>query len=149
MSDKNIYKLFKELDDCDKRCLKQLLLKDEENNKKEEGDKKIKELIEWLEKDGYSADSMSPIVYTLDKKFDNTTVDFLFLTEMEVEKVRKTPTDEYVLIQVQSENGVEIYDLRSFFEKELQKRRFLKDNNEIDRMIASTKEAYEEYYGCE
>ena len=149
MSDKNIYKLFKELDDCDKRCLKQLLLKDEENNKKEEGDKKIKELIEWLEKDGYSADSMSPIVYTLDKKFDNTTVDFLFLTALEVEKVRKTPTDEYVLIQVQSENGVEIYDLRSFFEKELQKRRFLKDNNEIDRMIASTKEAYEEYYGCE
>lgn len=149
MSDKNIYKLFKELDDCDKRCLKQLLLKDEEKNKKEEGDKKIKELIEWLEKDGYSADSMSPIIYTLDKKFNNTTVDFLFLTEMEVEKVRKTPTDEYVLIQVQSENGVEIYDLRSFFEKELQKRRFLKDNNEIDRMIASTKEAYEEYYGCE
>lgn len=149
MSDKNIYKLFKELDDCDKRCLKQLLLKDEENNKKEEGDKKIKELIEWLEKDGYSADSMSPIVYTLDKKFDNTTVDFLFLTALEVEKVRKTPTDEYVLIQVQSENGVEIYDLRSFFEKELQKRRFLKDNNEIDRMIASTKEAYEEYYGDE
>lgn len=149
MSDKNIYKLFKELDNCDKRCLKQLLLKDEEKNNKEEGDKKIKELIEWLEKDGYSADSMSPIIYTLDKKFDNTTVDFLFLTEMEVEKVRKTPTDEYVLIQVQSENGVEIYDLRSFFEKELQKRRFLKDNNEIDRMIASTKAAYEEYYGCE
>ena len=145
MSEMNIYKMYKQMDECDKRCMKKLLEKD---NNKEEGDKKIKELMEWLKKDRYSADSLDPIVNKLDKQLENVKVDFLFLEEIRIENFhKKYPV---VLIQVKEEGQhIEIYEIKTLLEKELEERRFLKDNKVIDEMIASTKEAYEEYYGCE
>ena len=149
MSEMNIYKMYKQMDECDKRCMKRLLEKD--NNKKE-GDKKIKELMEWLKKDRYSADSLDPIVNKLDKQLENVKVDFLFLKEIRVGNFHIANENEYpvVLIEVQEKDkDIEIYQIKTLLEKELEERRFLKDNKVIDEMIASTKEAYEEYYGCE
>ena len=149
MSDKNIYKLFKELDDCDKRCLKKLI----ENEEKDEvTDEQIRELMEWLKKDRYSADSLDPIVHTLDKQLDNIKIDFLFLREIKIENVHfKNPNDyPIVLIKVQEDDkDPEIYQIKTLLEKEIEERRLLTSKKTVERLIASTKEAYEEYYGCE
>lgn len=149
MSDKNIYKLFKELDDCDKRCLKKLI----ENEEKDEvTDEQIRELMEWLKKDRYSADSLDPIVHTLDKQLDNIKIDFLFLREIKIENVHfKNPNDyPIVLIKVQEDDkDPEIYQIKTLLEKEIEERRLLTSKKTVEQLIASTKEAYEEYYGCE
>ncbi len=144
--ERNIYKLFKELDDCEKRCLKKLI----ENEENEATDEQIKELMEWLKKDRYSADSLDPIVHTLNKQLDNVKVDFLFLREIKIENVHfKNPNDySIVLIEVQEDDKEpEIYQIKTLLEKELEERRFLKDKKTVEQLIASTKEAYEEYYG--
>lgn len=147
MSDKNIYKLFKELDDCDKRCLKKLI----ENEEKDKvTDEQIKELMEWLKKDRYSADSLDPIVHTLDKQLDNIKIDFLFLREIKIENVHfKNPNDyPIVLIKVQEDDkDPEIYQIKTLLEKEIEERRLLTSKKTVEQLIASTKEAYEEYYG--
>ncbi len=147
MSDKNIYKLFKELDDCDKRCLKKLI----ENEEKDEvTDEQIRELMEWLKKDRYSADSLDPIVHTLDKQLDNIKIDFLFLREIKIENVHfKNPNDyPIVLIKVQEDDkDPEIYQIKTLLEKEIEERRLLTSKKTVEQLIASTKEAYEEYYG--
>ena len=146
MSDKNIYKLFKELDDCDKRCLKKLI----ENEEKDEAtDEQIKELAKWLKKDHYSADSMDPVVTALDKRYKDTSVDFIFLESINLQGYKK---DKYitVLIRVQCKgNYPEIYDIQSLLEKEIEQRRFLTSKKTVEQLIASTKKAYKEEYGDE
>lgn len=149
MSERNIYKLFKELDDCEKRCLKKLI-ENEENDKAT--DEQIKELMEWLKKDRYSADSLDPIVHTLNKQLDNVKVDFLFLREIKIENIHFKNPDDYsiVLIEVQEDDKEpEIYQIKTLLEKEIEERRFLTSKKTVEQLIASTKEAYEEYYGCE
>lgn len=149
MSERNIYKLFKELDDCDKRCLKKLI----ENEEKDKAtDEQIRELMKWLKKDCYSADSLDPIVHTLDKQLDNIKIDFLFLREIKIENVHfKNPNDyPIVLIKVQEDDkDPEIYQIKTLLEKEIEERRLLTSKKTVEKLIASTKESYEAYYGCE
>ena len=90
MSDKNIYKLFKELDDCDKRCLKKLI----ENEEKDEAtDEQIRELMEWLKKDRYSADSVPTVIDTLNNRYKNTTVELIFLESIDLKGYKQNESN--------------------------------------------------------
>jgi len=101
----------------------------------------IKELIKWLHKDNFSADSLGEILHNIWSK-NKDSFSWNYFHKVTV----NGKSDDKVLIKVIADEDM-VFDAVSFFKYEIDHPCFIENNEEIKKYIEWTKEAYNEW--CE
>lgn len=109
--------------------------------KKESREDLMKELIKWLRKDNFSADSIGNILATIEAKNRDS-----FKWGHFYKVIVNGKSDDKVLI-IASANEIIVFDAVSFFKYEIEHPCFIKNNEEIKEYIKVAKEAYNDW--CE
>ena len=109
--------------------------------KKESREDLMKELIKWLRKDNFSADSLGEILHNIWSK-NKDSFSWNYFHKVTINE----KSDDKVLIKVIADEDM-VFDAVSFFKYEIDHPCFIENNEEIKKYIEWTKEAYNEW--CE
>lgn len=101
----------------------------------------IKELIKWLRKDNFSADSLGEILHSI-WSGNKDSFDWRYFHKVTI----NGKSEDKILIKVIADENM-VFDAVSFFKYEIDHPCFIKNNEKIKEYIKWTKEAYNDW--CE